>query len=654
MLLRDFLRLLCQDVDTANGRMDERVGQKFYPVCPGRPKARIIFLQSRQSSDSTIPCLVTSPLPTVTMPPAWDADSASSTSGQSKRPPLNHQESDSHSESSGLGQNQHHPQHHHKVHHRHQRQHPVGRLHHARAPKQPKLSRRHTSPPDENHQRLSSNSHRRVLSDAKLSSADSSSANLTKSGSQSKLNKSPSQSKLIKSPSNTKLKRNRSHAEIGKRTRSSDKLKASDKLKRASSTTHVYQVHAANNKTQVHFDLGQDDQDDEWVDASGSNSPYLSRKGSINSSNHSAPAASASGSRPVTPSEHATGQHLQHRERHHHEPEQPGMSTPERQRVQHKEYLTSRLLQRTPSHGAPPQMTADSAQVSPRQFTPASVDNRQANTLPGSNQDELTSRFVEAAGSGVTSEGSFYRPARGEFRRFDDVPRTPRSVKSLPVEQDDPNDSSPTEEVDESALAPKAARRAPPSAQASRTQQKLNLQRASSVIEPGQAVGGVGSVVGATPLIGVGGPGYDGGNSRDPRVGKLLERTGLEYFVVRRYTSSVARSLDRLNHLPGHDKSQRIPRLNTASVNGKRSTDLTMRHTRNVSMPDPRRPVTPKRPTSVRTNGAASSFEGKDDDGRLAERLSGMSLVGGEEEDNTAALLRSLWDKSMELSASTD
>jgi hypothetical protein len=99
----------------------------------------------------------------------------------------------------------------------------------------------------------------------------------------------------------------------------------------------------------------------------------------------------------------------------------------------------------------------------------------------------------------------------------------------------------------------------------------------------------------------------------------------------------------------------RIPRYNTASANGKRSMDLTMRqHTRNVSMPDARRPATPKHPTSVRTNGAASSYDGNDDDARLTDRLSGSSLVGGEEEDGTTTLLRNLWEKSMELSASTD
>ncbi|KAK2478124.1 hypothetical protein H9L39_10612 [Fusarium oxysporum f. sp. albedinis] len=613
------------------------------------------------------------------MPHTRDADSASSLSGQSKRPPLNHQESDSQSESSGVNQQHQHQQQHRRHHRHHQRQHTVGHLHHARgpaskaAPKQPKLSRRHTDTPDQieqqqQHRISGPNSHRRALSDAKLSSRESSSGNLTKSASQTKLtknsshtklNKSSSQTKLVKSPSHTrivkspshsKLKRNRSHTEVGKRTRSAE-------LKRASSTTIVYQPQISHGKSQVHFDLGNEE--DEWVDASGSNSPYLSRKGSLNSSNHSVhhPDDRAGGSRPVTPNDSAAPKPAEQPQ---HEPEQRNSTSPELETIHHKEYLTSRILQRTPSHGAPPQMSADLAQISPRHFAPASADAIGSGTLAGSNQDELTSRFVEAVGSGLTSEGSFYRPPRGDFRRYDDAPQKPRSVTSLQGDREErrePPTSAPKDDIDDSALAPKASRRAaPPAAQTSRTQQKLNLQRASSVIEPGQAVGGVGGVVGHTPLIGVGGPGYDGGNSRDPRVGKLLERTGMEYLVVRRHLNPISRSLERLNHLPGMDKSLRIPRPGTASTNGKRSTDLTMRqHTRNVSMPDPRRPMTPKRPTSVRTtNCASSSYDGNDDDGRLTDRLSGSSLVGGEEEDGTAAILRNLWDKSMELSASTD
>lgn len=543
-----------------------------------------------------------------------DRDDSASSSGQSKRPPLNHRDSDTTSDTSGL-------LHQRRAHHHHQKQHHVRGLHHARG-KAPKLHRRHTSPPEDVIRAVlssnalgGSNSHRRAASDARLSSRDSSSANLQKS------------------PSHSKLKRNRSHVEIGKRNRSTDKLK------RTASNTVVYSVKAG--KNQVHFDLGTDGQEDEWVDASGSNSPYLSRKGSINSSGQSSvrQGASTNGSRPATPSEPAV-------------PEKQSPSPQERERIHHKEYLTTRLLQRVPSHGAPPKMTADAA--TPHQFSPASAEARNP-TTPGSSKDELTSRFVEMPGSGVTSEGSFYRSSssRGDLAQYDGLNRRPRSVISLPPAQED--SASATDDVDDSVLVPKTARRtAAPPAETSRTQQKLNLQRASSVIEPGQAVGGVGGVVGASPLIGVKGPGYDGGNSRDPRVGKLLERTGMEYLVVRRHMNPVARSLSRLSELPGMEKTRRIPQGYSATLNGKRVNDLPIRHTRNVSMPDPRRPVTPKRPTSIRTNGAASSYEGGDDDGRLAERLSGSSLVGGEEEDGTAALLRNLWEKSMELSASTD
>lgn len=562
-----------------------------------------------------------------------DRDDSTSSGGQSKRPPLNPRDSDTTSDNSGA----HH--HHHRRGH-HQKQHHVRGLHHARAPaakaaqKAPKLNRRHTTDIDELARQAKSEAssaaasasasasgtttnHRRAASDAKLSSRESSSANLNKS------------------PSHSKLKRNRSHVEIGKRNRSSDKLK------RSASNTVVYSVKG--NKTQVHFDLGTDGQEDEWVDASGSNSPYLSRKGSINSGQSSLrPSASANGSGLVTPSEPAS-------------PKNQEVETQKRERAQHKEYLTSRLLQRTPSQGAPPKMTEEIAHPeTPRQFSPASTEARNSMPFAGSSKDELISRFVEAPGSGLTSEGSFYRPQRGGFQGYEEGARRPRSVISLPPARDD--SASATDELDEkddSALVPKTARRkAVPRAETSRTQQKLNLQRASSVIEPGQAMGGVGGVIGASPLIGVKGPGYDGGNSRDPRVGKLLERTGMEYLVVRRHLNPVCRSVNRLYELPGMEKSKRIPVSHAASVNGKRPNDLAMRHTRNVSMPDARRPVTPKRPTSIRTNGAASSYEGGEDG--LAERLSGSSLVGGDEEDNTAALLRNLWEKSMELSASAD
>ncbi|KHO01657.1 uncharacterized protein MAM_00658 [Metarhizium album ARSEF 1941] len=576
-----------------------------------------------------------------------DLDNASS-GGQSTRPPLNHQDSDSHSDTtntSGV------PSHHHRTKH-HQKHHHVGhagRLH-ARVPSSkavhkqhgnahahahahnPKLNRRPTSPTEFDEAAQTAHRpppHRRATSEVKLA-RQSFTANLPKS------------------LSHTTLKRNRSHVEVGKRSRSSDKLK------RTSSGTGIHTgIHKQPTKPsriQVHFDLGSDDPEDEWVDASGSNSPYLSRKGSLNSSAQSSlrQGPSAENSRPVTPSTSSKS----------HEAEPP---SPNRATSHHKEYLTSRLLQRTPSHGAPPQMTVDIANAAPAQLS-RSVSSTGRNATPSadSHQDELVSRFVDTAGSALASQGSFYRPAHGPGQESEDVPRRPGSMANLDraLKSDDASPMPtpvlvPPAEIDNSALVPKADRRmGGPSAETSRTQQKLNLQRASSVLEPAQALTGAVGAVGASPLIGIGGPGYDGGNSRDPRIGKLLERTGMEYLVVRRYQNPVARSLNRLSRLPGMAKTRRIPRTTPGSVNGKRSMDLNARHARDASTPDSRH-IIPKSGASSRANGASCSFDA-DDVAKLNERLSGASLVAVGEEDGTNALLRNLWDKSMDLSASTD
>lgn len=556
---------------------------------------------------------------------ARDKDSDNAPMGaQSKRPPLNHRDSDSQSDTTNTSGA---TAHHHRTKAHHQKQHHVGRLHarvpsskavhkhvshgHAHAQAGTKLNRRPGSPTDQDTPQRPA--HRRATSEVKLPSRTSS-------------------SNLPKSASHSSLKRNRSHVEVGKRNRSSDKLK------RTSSGTGIHGINKSS-KTQVHFDLGSDDPEDEWVDASGSNSPYLSRKGSLNSSAQSSlrPGGSASSSRSDTPNA----------------PSQiRAPSSPDLERSQRKEYLTSRLLQRTPSHGAPPKMTADMAQATRPHPPPSPNSTEDTNVSPplGANDDELTSRFVDTPGSGVTSEGSFYHATRSAPRRSTESPGRPSSMSNLPQDGLD----AVVADKDNSVLVPKPARRtAALPAETSRVQQKLNLQRASSVLEPSQGVAGVGGAVGATPLIGVGGPGFDGGSSRDPRVGKMLERTGMEYLVVRRYQNPVARSLNRLGRLADADKNRRIPRTSTPTMNGKRSGELPNRHTRNVSMPDPRQTVAPRRSASIRTSGAGSSFEG-DDVSRLNERLSGSSLVGVEEEDGTTTLLRNLWEKSVELSASTD
>ncbi|KAK7220811.1 hypothetical protein V2G26_008814 [Clonostachys chloroleuca] len=550
-------------------------------------------------------------------------DSASSTSGQSKRPPLSRQESDLNGEA-------------HQRPKGHQKQHHVGRIHarvpsskalqkyghghghgahghghaHASTTKLNNNTRRTFSPPDSPQQPQRPSSHRRATSDGKLT-RDSSATSIQKSVSQ------------------TSLKRNRSHGEVHKRTRSSEKIR-----RNSLGLTAVNRPKSS--KSQVHFDLGGDGQDDdEWVDASGSNSPHLSRKGSINSSAQSSlkPNLSAGNSRPQTPNEQA----------------QRVLSSPDRERLHQKEYLTTRILQRTPSHGAPPQMTNEMAQVNPQQFSPSSG---QEATLAGSSRDGLTSRFVDTPASGITSEGSFYRPERSGTHHSDDLLRRPASMAELPRAESQIERARVAHDTDDSALVPKPARRtAAKSAETSRIQQKLNLQRASSAIEPNHGVATGPGNLGASPLIGVGGPVYDAGNSRDPRMTKLMDRTGSEYLVVRRYQNPVARSLNRLTHLPDINRTKRIPRVNTGSSANKRSLEMPLRHTRNVSLPDQRRQASRSNLT-LRTNGGSNYDDNEDQ--RLNERLSGSSLVGNEEDNGTLTLLRNLWEKSIELSASGD
>ncbi|KAI8180747.1 hypothetical protein KHU50_002868 [Colletotrichum sp. SAR 10_65] len=582
-----------------------------------------------------------------------DGDESSSAS-QSKRPALNHQESDSTNSDNAV--REHHHQHRSKP-----QKHVVGagRLH-ARVPSSKALHKHHGSTASKlNHRRIASPSperkptfaatHRRVQSDAKLS-RDSSSTNLSKN------------------TSSTSLRRNKSHGEVNK------KSKSSDKLKRTNSNPAVNKVKPQ--KSQVHFDLGNDGQDDEWVDASTSASPYLSRRGSLASAQSSAKPDDGSANNSANNSAYNSRTETSAAQ-----PSPPASSTPDRETVQHKEYLTSRLLQRTPSHGAPPKMTADTVSVSRRgqSQSPDSIsristlaDSHNINTLPGtSSGDELISRFVGAGSSGAAREGSFYNlQRRPDSRRSEDIPQQ-RPQSSASSGRPSRRESGLSDDEDGTALAPRSARRSAPPAEKSRTQQKLNLQRASSVIEPGQAVGGGVGAVGASPLVGIGGPGYDGGASRDPRVAKQLEKTGMEYLSVRRFQNPVARSLDRLAQANRQNKNQRIPRNGTASLNGKaaslRSGIVSGQHTRASSINESsaaaaRRPMTP-RAQSIRTNGAGSSFEADVDDhqssrvlheGAGTQGLSGSSLVGGEEDEGVTAILRNLWEKSLDLSASQD
>ncbi|KAI1166755.1 hypothetical protein F5B18DRAFT_648504 [Nemania serpens] len=591
-----------------------------------------------------------------------DRDSDTSASAtQSRRPPLNRRDTGSgngngngNGSDSQLSQQQQQQQQQHRAKHQKRVVGAGAARVHARVPSSKALQRSHSQTTAKLRSRASSpeperppplaDTHRRTTSDLKLAAVAPISPT-TPTNSQPHSNATPSALKKNTSQSNLASKRNRSHVEISKRS------KSAANIKRSSSHKDVQKLKGT--KNQVHFDLGNDDEnEDEWVDASASASPYLSRRGSVVSGGQSPakpPSPTDSGSRPQpldTAGDHTADDHS------------PDHSqSPTRQIAQRNSYITSRLLQRTASHGAPPQMSTETISVPPPSSSPTSQASRgppslygtpKTSTLGASGQEDVVSRFVNGSGpsSGGNGEsGSYFIGSHALVHRNEGGFRRPQSLSNLNHASRDS-----ASEEDESALAPRSRRvihRAAPASQ-SRTQQKLNLQRASSSIEPAQTGPGVG-VVGASLLVGS--TDYD---HRDPRIGRLLERTGMEYLVVRRYQNPIARSIARLSHLPGANKSQRIPKKNgtthgtgSLDMDGGRRLGLSQSLTNMVRS----RPATPRTSTSIRTMGPRSSYSG--DDERLHDRMSGSSYVDGND-DGLTALLRNLWDKSTDLNASQE
>ncbi|EHA54115.1 hypothetical protein MCOR27_006789 [Pyricularia oryzae] len=594
--------------------------------------------------------------------------------------------------------------------------------HHAIGPSNAKPSRRQSSPADYDLDRpafpptttnaSNSNSQRRSSSDLRLSSNSSGTS-------------------LRKNQSTLSLKRNRSHTDIVVKRGSKHSAAA---LKRSHSNPGNV-IKKQVNKNQVHFDLGTDGQDDEdddgdeWVDASSSASPYISRRGSVASVAQASAASRLDG--PDKPEASVPG---------HQSPRHPNLPTHPRvasASSQHYHFPTSKLLHTLSSNQAEPKMSTDTATAQPASVS--SSQNRQqqlrSESLPrpdssasnlsaeaelaaaaqrrmmvgGSSSGgvDMTSRFVTTGSSGHPSSQGTLFAADPRISRHQDgdspAPSRSRSTGAMSELRRDAslgksNGSRPSEEGlsltsdDEAGGVTNVSNRASasssrtrvqsatnssigftvPPAEKSRTQQKLNLQRASSTLEPGH-IHHPGSVV-TGPLVG--GAGYD---ARDPRVGKLLERTGMEYLVVRRYQNPVARSITRLSLLSSANNSRRIPH-----ANGQSKTN----HTRNASdyisgaasrlsqsfkesdapiqsassaalnnLRQQQRPSGPKRAFSaVRANRNSSEIDTEDGGSRYgmnAGQRAGASL-GGADGESTAALLRNLWEKNMDLSASQD
>ncbi|KAH8884594.1 hypothetical protein GQ53DRAFT_382330 [Thozetella sp. PMI_491] len=599
---------------------------------------------------------------------ARDRDTDSSGTSQSKRASLNRLSSDLQLYQVGdAPQSQHHSHHHRPKSQKHVVGGGTGGRLHARVPSSKalhkhhatssttKLTRRASSPSPE---RRPTPAHRRSTSDVKLS-------------------RDPSSSNLKKNSSHGHLPRNRSTPSIVKKAKPQPNPTEAPR-----SSPNAAQSKRPNAASKVHFDIGDDEPgddgepEDEWVDASNSASPHLSRRSSVAQS-HSLP-SNLTKTETVEPED---------------EPEQTSADEPGPLPETTAHSLTRRILQRVPSQGTvvPPTMFTENVSARPpssrqespdsERDAPSAVAVRRVNGdgRPGSSgREQLTSRFV-GNGSQITGSGaagdSFLnkaRPARpatnGKTESNGNPPRRPRSMVDLGQAQNDhargpreapapaSRDSDLTDEEDGGGLVSGGSRRTGFPRELNRTQQKLNLQRASSTLEtaPPHPIGLGGVPVSASSML------NGGYGSGDPRLGKAMERTGMEYLVVRRYQNPVARSLARLNQLPGANKNRQIPRPGT----GHSRTDSGQFGRPASINEDPRDPHmaammnaqgthTPRHARSaVRLNGSTAGFEA--DGLHDSHRLSGSSLVDGEEDAGTVALLRNMWDKNMDLSASQD
>ncbi|OIW24467.1 hypothetical protein CONLIGDRAFT_685440 [Coniochaeta ligniaria NRRL 30616] len=620
---------------------------------------------------------------------------------QSKRPPLSQHDSDSQVSDKGQHGGQHHRQ-------KKSAHHVGGRLHARVASSKSlhkghgstssaKLTRRQASPsPDRGAFAFPpttplshASGHRRATSDLNLS-REASATNLL----------------LKKNSSHTSLKRNRSKVEIiGKKSKSSTNLKSHG----STSALSNHNKHGGRAVNQVHFNLGDDEdddvdnQEDEWVDASTSASPYLSRRTSVVSGGQNSAASSAGNSRPPTA---ASDQPPQQQQQQQPPPSPRPQSTrsttngPDSPRgvatSQHSQYLTSRILERTPAQHAPPMMSTETASVQPvsssRAHSPDSSDNNTtmppsplARIRPGSsgNKPELTSRFITSAtgtsggsGSGPgTGPGSFTgalaRAANGriEVTTAPGEVRRPKSMGSLVAgrggETEEEGGPSPRRTNGNGRVAADnddegvAGEKKTAAYVMNRTQQKINLQRASSSLEPSvpphnHPALSMGGMAMASPAASHQGGVYGRGETVLPR---LLERTGMEYLVVRRYQNPIARSLARL--VQGREGKIRVLKRGHSAAHSRQGSEL-----RGGGGPGPvLRELRERDGDRVggliggrggerRPGSRRGNVNGNGDGGGEGNTgLSGSSLVDGSEAADVDALLRNLWDRNMDLSA---
>ena len=320
----------------------------------------------------------------------------------------------------------------------------------------------------------------------------------------------------------------------------------------------------------VHFDVGSDEEeggDDGWTEESASQSPTTTRSNTRSNSvtldaqhklaernmenNRGEPSQVGAVRQPPT---QAT-QTLPDRTRH--APSANGGSS-HHSRPPDADMITSRLLQRSASHAAPPQTTAVAATVESSTDRHTLLSHSAGSTLVDTPGKDLVSRFMDGDGSaGTPHDGAYMASRKSSKPQGGELDQSKRN-KSMPnVGGADTPNRTPS----------RSGATTPTNLPPSRTQQKLMLQRASSNIEPQKLV--------PVTLPRTGGPTFlqsgihynaNGEGRLDPRLQQQFNHVAVEYKVVRRYRNPLADSIVRIQQIPGVSRKTRIPK--TGSANG--------------------------------------------------------------------------------------
>jgi len=410
----------------------------------------------------------------------------------------------------------------------------------------------------------------------------------------------------------------------------------------------------------VKFSIGSEGQDEEWTEDSTSQSPETTRHSSIAQSQELQPERQPPSPAPENPPDTSQPSLAQAPLR---SPPQlirrpSDRSSSHRSRILDADAITSRLLQRHPPHMVPPRLSSVSATATPTgSHSPRSFGHSQASTLngtPGMPHDGV-SRFISGGGSsgGTSGENSHVAsrvlstssPPNGSL----DQSKRAKSTSHIAF-RDDGAEEEDDEDYDEPrALAPRSRQHSTHGAfntsHSSRTQQKLNLQRASSNMEPHQTY-----VAPPSLTQGVSSTTLQGQNlqiSETTRLAKQYEQACLEYAVVRRYRNPLGEALKRVDDIPSI-KEMREKRMQTERPNThageNHGTGSSGRMGLSQSLREDRRAK-----TNSRGEGRVRFEIGSKDDSRIGGHDdSNDDDEDGDGADSTDRLVRRIWESRNE------